>query len=294
MRILLVPNTDNPQAVDGAYMLSAWLMSQDIETVMVGRDILMGSGTSNDDSDDGIRIESTDDFNLAIALGGDGTILRCARLIGYAEVPILGLNFGHLGFLSGGSREGIIETVATALAGEARVERRTTLRVETVFPTGRSEFHFALNEVAIARGSSGRVIDFGLFVNGTKIARMRGDGVLVATATGSTGYALSAGGPVVAPGFTGLIVVPIAPHTLNSRAIVTDPSDVVEIDLTEKPLSEACIFVDGNVLECEVPDHVIVSRGEGDILLLKHTEQGFYRSVSGVFFAGSGGGGDAR
>ena len=119
------------------------------------------------------------------------------------------------------------------------------------FPCGSdARTFFALNELAVTRGAHGRIIDFGLSISGARIAGMRGDGLVVATATGSTAYALSAGGPLVSPGFAGLVAVPLAPHTLHSRAIVTASNDVVEMDLSHNAdTREATLFVDGELLE---------------------------------------------
>ena len=137
---------------------------------------------------------------------------------------------------------------------------------------------FALNELAVTRGANGRIIDFSLGISGAHIADMRGDGLVVATATGSTAYALSAGGPLVAPGFNGLVAVPLAPHTLHSRAIVTAANDVVEMDLSlNRDPREAALFADGELLSFDAPvKRVYVSRGAVPTTLLRYRHDGFY------------------
>ena len=108
---------------------------------------------------------------------------------------------------------------------------------------------FALNEFSVTRGELGRIIDFGINIAGTHVVDMRGDGLVVSSATGSTAYALSAGGPLCSPEFRGFVVVPLAPHTLLSRSVITGPSDIVEIDLSKNPESrEASYFVDGEIV----------------------------------------------
>ena len=182
-------------------------------------------------------------------------------------------------------------------------EKRANLRIDVVCegerdpwsddadgeePDGPRTF-FALNELAVTRGANGRLIDFALGVSGARVADMRGDGVVVATATGSTGYALSAGGPLVSPGYDGLVVVPIAPHTLRSRSIVTNGSDVVEVSLlcpSEGSYPrEATLFVDGEPIEFPAPvRHIYVRRGDEPTILLRYQREGFYEHVSKTFF----------
>jgi NAD+ kinase len=145
---------------------------------------------------------------------------------------------------------------------------------------------FALNELNIARGSRGRSIDYTYYIDGVRLAELRGDGIVVSTATGSTAYALSAGGPVVAPGYSGLVVVPVAPHTLHSRAIVTSPSDVVEIDLKDSDDNrESVVFIDGELVELPTPIRkVIVRPGDEPTILLRYKRGNFYSRTSEVFF----------
>jgi NAD+ kinase len=217
-------------------------------------------------------------------------------------VPILGINFGHLGFLANPHDEGVVATLAAALSDETTRDERSNLRIDVLcegddeeafdamcnepadFENGRT--FFALNEASISRGTQGRVIDFSMEMNGAPVADMRGDGVLVASATGSTAYALSAGGPLVAPGFSGLIVVPVAPHTLHSRAVVTDPNDVVEIVMGDTPAAqEAIMLADGSMASFDTPiRRVRVSRGSAPTVLLRYHAEGFYAHSSRVFF----------
>ena len=150
---------------------------------------------------------------------------------------------------------------------------------------------FALNDFAVSRGGQGDMVQFEVSVSGNHIDTLRGDGFVVSTATGSTGYALAAGGPIVTPEFSGMVCVPIAPHTIMARAFLTAPSDVVEIEMSpERPVARH-FFADGqNVRQRQegVPVHATVRRGPGDILLLDHSAQSFYNSVSRVFYGRAG------
>ena len=129
------------------------------------------------------------------------------------------------------------------------------------------------------------MVEFTITVSGHRIDRLRGDGVVVSTATGSTGYALSAGGPIVSPDYTGMVCVPIAPHTIQARAFLTSPSDVVEIEMSRDRPSIPAVAVDGVfVANDAVVDRVVARRGPGDILLLDYGPESFYTSVSRVFY----------
>ena len=286
MHILIVRNNSNSQAVDASLLLATYLATQGLDYTLV------------DSSDLSCRCDHEElngalasGVEMAVVLGGDGTILRTARQIGTSGVPILGINFGRLGFLANTGDEGVIAVVASALAGDVVAEQRTNLRIDVVCegepdPWGDDDeaaaydvddparTFFALNELAVTRGANGRIID------------MRGDGLVVATATGSTAYALSAGGPLVAPGFNGLVAVPLAPHTLHSRAIVTAANDVVEMDLSlNRDPREAALFADGELLSFDAPvKRVYVSRGAVPTTLLRYRHDGFYEHAAKVFF----------
>ena len=284
MRVLLVPNTGNPDAVAAAVELVAWLVGHGFEPVLAHTDA----------EDIGLRdlgVPPTElaDLALCVALGGDGTVLKAFHLLGGVETPLLGVKFGRLGFLSGAAPEMMRDAVAEALTGEARVERRSTLQADVVME-GRSVGSYrALNEVVVARGVSSRVVALDLAIDGHRIMRARADGIIVATATGSTAYALSAGGPVVSPGFGGMVVVPVAPHTLRTRTIITDPSDVVEITLPEATRADACVVVDGDPTPCRrALERVTVKRGETDVLLVKLDGRHFYETLEAEFFGGPG------
>lgn len=280
MKVFLVPNYYKQEAVESGLALELWLTRQGFEVDWA--------------PDQRSGIESTPDLSdcgLVISLGGDGTLLRAARIVGYSEVPILGLSYGHLGFLTAASPEdrNVLTVVGDALAGELHVSRRATLACDiySVREDGREDVcsSFALNDLALTRGPLSDMVEFDITVSGHRIDRLRGDGVVVSTATGSTGYALSAGGPIVSPDYTGMVCVPIAPHTIQARAFLTSPSDVIEIMVSKDRPSVPAIAVDGQFLpfEGEV-ERVEVRRGDADILLLDYGPESFYNSVSRVFY----------
>ncbi len=299
MRVLIIGNQANPKALDASFQLVAYLQAIGLEPVLLDvRDLPDSSFTYGAGKLFDIDKRLEGDFALAITLGGDGTVLHSARITTMMDVPVLGANFGHLGFLCNEVDDGLIATVAAALAGDVSIEKRCTLRIDVVCDgddevreageevEGPRSF-FAVNEVSIARGAAGKIVDFGYEVSGNYVARMRGDGLIVASATGSTAYALSAGGPLVAPGHRGMIVVPIAPHTLNSRAVLTEQHDVVEVKLIDDPrYSDVTLFIDGDPFEFDDPiRRVIVRCGDTPLRLVKYKKTSFYEQISHTFFS---------
>ncbi|MGI6045483.1 MAG: NAD(+)/NADH kinase [Eggerthellaceae bacterium] len=313
MRVLIVRNKFNDEALQASLLIAAYFESQNIDYVIMNTIDLEGPFTGEKS---GMIIHP--DYDLAITLGGDGTLLCTARYISTSGIPILGLNYGHLGFLANEDESPLITQVAAALAGDVVQDTRTNILVDVVcegesdvyqdkepaggydyqgfgedpqavaLPSedGSSRRFFALNEISVQRGANGRVVELSLNIANSQIATMRGDGIVVSTATGSTGYALSAGGPVVAPGFSGLIIVPLAPHTLHSRAIVTSASDVVYLDLTHPAdRKDATLFLDGELLSFDAPvKHVYIRKSSTPTILLRLEDHDFYSKVSQVFF----------
>jgi NAD+ kinase len=282
VRVLIVPNTANREAVAAASEVVAWLGAIGAEPVMVSSDA-EASGLPS------CGVPSTDLGTpaLAVALGGDGTILKAFHALGESETPLLGVKFGRLGFLSGCDPSNLRESVEAALAGEGRIERRATLQAE-VWMDGRvAGTYRAMNEVVVSRGASSRVVALDVSIDGHRVTSFRSDGLVVATATGSTAYALSAGGPIVSPAFGGLVLVPVAPHTLQTRPIVTGPNDTVDIVLSDPVRSEGCVAVDGDAAPCRRSlERVSVRRGEHDVLLVKLDGRDFYETLAEEFFGG--------
>lgn len=281
MKVLLVPNYSRPDAVDDASRLADWLNGRGVE-LQWAPDMKLHPNEGVD----------TDGVDLVVSLGGDGTLLRAARIVEYSEIPMLGLSYGHLGFLTCGGPDDLFEIVQAALVGQMHASHRATLDIEVCFskPDGSElvERRFALNDLALTRGVKGDMIAFDVAVSGHHIDRLRGDGFVVSTATGSTGYALAAGGPIVTPEFDGMICVPVAPHSIRARAFLTSPTDVVEITMSHERRSERLFFSDGQPMGVGlVGERARVRRGPGDIILLDRSAKSFYRSVSRVFYGDS-------
>ena len=321
MHILVVRNNSNPQAVDASLLLTAYLTSQGIEALLVDSSSL---GTDQGRRD--VRAQLPGRLALVVVFGGDGTVLHTVHLLHDRQVPILPLVAEALAGDLRAERRSIlsIEVVCEGehdpygeanRAGEGAAWDMPDVNVEpnaatppsvrkpgetdsapwTPIPgrfgvngrglSGARQF-FALNEAAITRGAMGRIIELTLNVSGVDVARMRGDGLVVSTATGSTAYALSAGGPLVSPGFKGMIAVPLAPHTLRSRAVVTDASDVIEVGFDDTDeFREATLFVDGDIVPFDAPlRKIYVQCAPFDVTLLRADGASFYDRISKDFF----------
>jgi NAD+ kinase len=169
--------------------------------------------------------------DLAVAVGGDGTLLGLARSVAQHNVPLIGVNLGHLGFLTDIPAEAAVSMMTTVLDGDYTVEDRLLLDAEIKRgdqPVFRS---VALNDVVVSRGAMGSMIEFAVEVNGEFIYSLRADGLIVNTPTGSTAYALSSGGPILQPGLAAISLVPISPHTLSNRPIAISSESEVRIKL---------------------------------------------------------------
>ena len=169
--------------------------------------------------------------DLVVVLGGDGTLIASARHFAQHDVPLVGVNLGRLGFLTDIPADALAPAIESILAGEFTAEQRTLLQGGVRRGSRTMVSAHAMNDVVVSRGSVGSMIEFAVTVDGEFIYTLRADGVIVATATGSTAYALSAGGPIVHPGLNALALVPISPHTLSNRPVVIRSSSRIEITL---------------------------------------------------------------
>ncbi|MBN1192295.1 MAG: NAD(+)/NADH kinase [Coriobacteriia bacterium] len=279
MRILLVPNPANTRSVEATRAISEHLASMDYEPVLVEDD-----ATRCGMPQAGVARAQLGDPELVIALGGDGTILKAVHLMGVSETPVLGVNLGRLGFLSGADGDRLLEAVDSALAGDVRIERHQTLEA-SVIAGGRGAGRYrVMNEVFIGRNGLSRGVELELSVNGEKLYRFICDGVVIATPTGSTAYALSAGGPIISPEVRGLLFVPVAPHALGVRPMVFAPGDRVSISCPNPVRADACVMADGDQVPCRTSlDSVEVWVGEHDIRLMKLDGRDFYSTLADTF-----------
>lgn len=239
-RIALIGRHGGPAAATPIAALAAFLVARGhavlLEPGATPGAALPGVGTLGDDM-------LPDAIDLAIVLGGDGTMLSAARRLAPHDVPLIGVNLGRLGFLTDIPLARMEPTVAAMLDGRYTEERRTLLSVMLARADGTTTSAPALNEVVVNRGGLGSMIECAVAIDGRLVYTMRADGVIVATPTGSTAYALSTGGPIIAPEVPAFALVPIAPHALTHRPIALP--DRSTIDITVSRGRDAAVHCDG-------------------------------------------------
>ncbi|MBA2273921.1 MAG: NAD(+)/NADH kinase [Actinobacteria bacterium] len=204
----------------------------------------------------GREVEVTeDDPDMVLSLGGDGTMLRAAQLAHSADVPLLGFNFGTLGYLTEVEPGHETDALRTLLEGSYTIENRMMIACEGV--RGCDVSYVGLNEVLVERASRVRLVRLSVKVDGERLATFNGDGVVIATPTGSTAYAMSAGGPIVSPRAQCLVVVPVAAHMMFSRPFVLAADEKVEIAVEDDEGRGAEVSLDGS-MNCPLPNGAVV------------------------------------
>ena len=219
------------------------------------------------------------DVDMVIVLGGDGTLLSMADSIGSAgsAIPILGVNFGSLGFLTEVTLPELYRSLDAALAGRAHVEERMMLRAITRREGNVFERSIALNDVVITKAARSRMIDLSVSVSNDFVTRVRADGLIVATPTGSTAYNMSAGGPIVEPSVDALLLTPIAPHTLTNRPVVIPANAVVRVQPNMTERDEAFVTFDGQAgFQLQVGDDIEVRRAEKPLRLIRPSTRSYF------------------
>lgn len=215
--------------------------------------------------------------DLVIAVGGDGTMLYAGGLTRENDIPLLGINRGRLGFLADVTTEDMLSSVDHILAGNYSLESRLMLSAELQRANGEVVAAIAFNDVVLQRSETGRMVDFETSVAGQFVNTHSGDGLIVATPTGSTAYALSCGGPIVEPHLDAMVVVPICPHTLTDRPIVIASSQPIRIRLLDREQTAAAVAIDGHSIGPISPDDTLtISAAENRIRLIHPPGYDFY------------------
>ena len=198
--------------------------------------------------------------DLILTVGGDGTILRAAQAVVPGTTPITGINLGKLGFMTELNAGDVLEKLPSLLEEEGWIDERTMLQAELITPDQEPRLFHALNDIVVARGEIARVIRVEASINGQYMTTYKADGVVVATATGSTGYALAAGGPILYPPSRDFLLVPIAPHLSSSYAMVLPETAEVRLHITT--VHPATLSIDG---------HINLPLSSGDTVTVKHS-----------------------
>ncbi len=271
-RVGIVVAPHRPRAIEIANQLAAQLQKRGcacvFEEAIQGNGLLPGPFASLSDC------AQTD---LMIVLGGDGTLLVAAHEAAPQGTPLLGVDMGSFGFLAAEDPHELLRRVDQLLAGDFTLERRVMLKTQ-----GPHSTPWALNDIVVAKSTYGRIVRLRTFLDGDYIATFPADGLIIATATGSTAYNLSAGGPIVDARMEAIVLTPICPHTLYSRPLLV-PSDVtIDIQLIGdgKADPQAAIFVDGAQLGLLNEDeHIHITRAPQDALLVQLTPGHFYHRL---------------
>ena len=220
-----------------------------------------------------------EEADLVIAIGGDGTLLNAAHALAGRPIPLLGINQGRLGFLTDISPRSMREDVDRILAGHYAEDRRALLqaRVEREGAATDDLSGFALNDVVVQKAGQGRILEFETYIDGQFVNAHRGDGLVVATATGSTAYALSCGGPIVVPDLDALVVTPVCPHTLSDRPLMVRLDRVIEVRLAPDS-GDVNVCCDGILIgNLTHHDRLIIQRAATQVRLLHPPDYDYYR-----------------
>ena len=262
--IALIGKYQSPEMAESLSGLAAFLRARDIG-------VMLEESTAAAVGDAGLPVATYDAIgsqaDLAVVIGGDGTMLNTARRMAEYGVPLVGVNQGRLGFMTDIALESMLEGMGAILDGRYTREQRILLEAEVV-RNGERVFHtLALNDVVVNKGDIGRMIELEVKVDGELIHVLRADGLIISTPTGSTAYAMAANGPILHPSVAGIAIVPLCPHALSNRPITISDSSQVEIGLM--PPHDGVLHFDGQArFDARAGDIVKVGRSLHCITLL--------------------------
>lgn len=272
-RIGLVAREDRPDAPEVLRELVRWLGRRGCQVVV---DPETGARVA-----DGVRVVQratlAAEVDLIVVLGGDGTLLAAARLVGRRDVPILGVNLGHLGFLTATTLEALYPTLESVLRGDYAAEERMVLAASLSRDGNVLAEHLVLNDVVLAKGAQGRLVDLEVSADGQLMTAYRADGLIIATPTGSTAYNLSAAGPILFPTIEAVVLTPICSHSLTNRPIVLPATVRLEVALlADSP--DVVLWLDGQPgLPVTAKDVVRVRRADARIRLIRDPQKTYFQ-----------------
>src|SRR5438093_3880632 len=276
-RVGIVAKSHLREAASHLAEIAAWLEARGLTAVFeTATAALMTPAPNCRVADKRVLVDAVD---LVLVLGGDGTLLAMADRIGEARspIPILGVNFGSLGFLTEVTLPELYPTLEAAVGGRVHIEERLMLRSTTIRGGATVAEHIALNDVVVTKGARSRMIDLSVSVGDEFVTRVKADGLIVATPTGSTAYNLASGGPIVQPSVDALIVTPIAPHTLTNRPIVIPATSPVRVHPLIENRDEVFVTFDGQAgFQLEVGDEIRVCRAEAPLRLIRPSTRSYF------------------
>jgi len=276
MKFGIIGNLDKPELSGAVALLVARLDRSGVEYI-VDRDIvelLADAGKALRDRHSATRDMCVRGVDMVVALGGDGTILSAARLVGADGTPILGVNLGKLGFLAEIAPGELSQAIGDIVEKKFVVEERLVL--EATSPALPARVLFGVNDIVVGKSRSSRVIDIDMHINGAFAVTYRADGLIISTPTGSTAYALSNGGPIVTPVSRVIGVTPIAPHTLSGRPLIVPDTDVIRV-VVPGNRDEVLVSADGQEeAELTGPVEVLIRKAGHCVRLVKRVDRTYY------------------
>lgn len=273
MNIAIIPNVDKESAVSCALEIALILID-------AGAHVIIPSQLSYVFRNEKVTFLDTyeeifENCDCAVTVGGDGTIIHCARFAALSRKPILGVNMGRLGYVAELEPSEINE-LSKLISGDFVTRERMALDVTVIHKDGSSESYLAINDAVISRGSLSCIIDMDVFAGEEKICNYRADGLLFSTPTGSTAYALSAGGPVIDPYMSLIELTPVCPHSLTARTVIFTDDTVLSVTCNSPDASY--LTVDGQVsVKLDPEDIVRVSKSEHKLLMSVFKTKNFYK-----------------
>jgi NAD+ kinase len=276
-RIGIVLKPHQPDALKTLCELTEWLAQREIE--LVGGPDIERERVEHETGCPVREVEKerlAESVDLILVLGGDGTMISTARLIGDQDVPVLGVNFGGLGYLAEFRINELYTALESILADNYRLDKRVMLHVDLVGSESSIPTNRVLNDVVINKSALARIIEIEVYLNQQYVNSFRADGLIISTPTGSTAYNLSAGGPVVFPSMNAIVITPICPFTLSNRPIVVPDDAVIELLLkTEK--EEVSLTLDGQVgFPLKVDDRVVIRKSRTTFNLVQPSNRNYF------------------
>ena len=223
---------------------------------------------------------NTKKYDLVLSIGGDGIFLSASKFAYLKSIPILGLNFGRIGFLADLDKKDLRSKIKKVLEGNYIIDKRTLLS-GTVISTNETHRSISLNDIVINNRGVLKMIEMNIYVNENLITKQRSDGVIVATPTGSTAYAMSNGCPIVSPNSNVICIVPIAPHSYGQRSVIVNNTDKITIRLNNKSKDNSQVTFDGsNNLTIERPDSIVIRKASKQLKIIHPNDYDYFDALS--------------
>ncbi|MEE3427601.1 MAG: NAD(+)/NADH kinase [Ruminococcus sp.] len=281
MKIALIVNTDKQKAVNCAAEIAELFINNNAEVITLEKFSGCGELAGNKDI---ITVSSYDylfkNCDIAVTVGGDGTIIHSAKYAAKYDKEMIGVNVGRLGFAAEVEPDNISDLLRI-LNGDYSINKRMLLDVTITHSDNSVESFLAVNDATVARGSLSRIIDVSVSLDNSPISEYHADGILYSTPTGSTAYALSAGGPVIYPEMECILLTPICPHSLISRSVLFDGNSVLNTTVKMRDNTPAVLSVDGEInVEIKSTDTITIKKSKENLKLIKLYDRNFYQLLN--------------